>query len=87
MYSSLWVQGFSLVTYFIHSVNVCRTSRAALVVKNPSANAREVGSIPGPARSPGGGNVNPLGTLAWKIPCTEEPGGLQSMGWQRVRRD
>ena len=23
--------------------------------------------------------------LAWKIPWTEEPGGLQSMGWQRVR--
>ena len=21
-------------------------------------------------------------TLAWKIPWTEEPGGLQSMGWQ-----
>ena len=25
--------------------------------------------------------------LAWKIPWTEEPGGLQSMGWQRVRHD
>ena len=25
--------------------------------------------------------------LAWKIPCTEEPGGLQSMGSQRVRHD
>ena len=23
-------------------------------------------------------------TLAWKIPWTEEPGGLLSMGWQRV---
>ena len=22
--------------------------------------------------------------LAWKIPWTEEPGGLQSIGWQRV---
>ena len=22
--------------------------------------------------------------LAWRIPCTEEPGGLQSMGFQRV---
>ena len=20
--------------------------------------------------------------LAWRIPCTENPGGLQSMGWQ-----
>ena len=25
--------------------------------------------------------------LAWKVPWTEEPGGLQSMGWQRVGRD
>ena len=24
--------------------------------------------------------------LAWRIPWTEEPGGLQSMGWQRVSR-
>ena len=24
---------------------------------------------------------------AWKIPRTEEPGGLQSMGSQRVRQD
>ena len=26
-------------------------------------------------------------TLAWKIPWMEEPGGLQSMGSQRVGRD
>ena len=26
-------------------------------------------------------------TLAWKIPWTEDPGRLQSMGWQRVRHD
>ena len=26
-------------------------------------------------------------TLAWKIPWTEEPGKLQSMGSQRVRYD
>ena len=26
-------------------------------------------------------------SLAWKIPRTEEPGGLQSMGLQRVRRE
>ena len=27
------------------------------------------------------------GILAWKIPWTEEPGGLQSMGSKRVRHD
>ena len=26
-------------------------------------------------------------TLAWKIPCIEEPGRLQSMGLQRARHD
>ena len=26
-------------------------------------------------------------TVAWKITWTEEPGGLQSMGLQRVRHD
>ena len=26
-------------------------------------------------------------TLAWKIPRTEEPGGLQSMGSQKVGHD
>ena len=26
-------------------------------------------------------------TVAWKIPWTEEPGGLQSMGSQRVRHN
>ena len=25
--------------------------------------------------------------LAWRIPCIEEPGGLQSMGVQRVGHD
>ena len=25
--------------------------------------------------------------LAWRLPWTEEPGGLQSMGSQRVRHD
>ena len=25
--------------------------------------------------------------LAWRIPWTEEPGGLQSMGSQKVRHD
>ena len=26
-------------------------------------------------------------TLAWKLPCTEEPGRLQSMGSERVGHD
>ena len=44
-------------------------------------------SIPGLARSPGGGNGSPLHILAWKILWTEEPGGLQWVGSQRAGRD
>ena len=29
--------------------------------------------------------ANPSSILAWRIPQTEEPGGLQSMGSQRVQ--
>ena len=43
--------------------------------------------IPGLGRPPGGGNGTHSSTLAWEIPWTEEPGGLQSMGLQRVRHD
>ena len=47
-------------------------------VKNPSASAEDQGMlclIPGLRRSPGGGNSS---ILAWEIPWTQEPGGLQS---------
>ena len=50
--------------------------------KEPTCNAGNVGSIPGSGRSPGEGNGNPL--HAWRIPWTEEPGGLQSMGLQEL---
>ena len=33
------------------------------------------------------GLATPSSTLAWRIPWTEEPGGLQSTGLQRVRHD
>ena len=36
---------------------------------------------------PEGKNGNPLSSLACKIPWTEEPGGLQYMGSQRVAHD
>ena len=47
---------------------------------------RDLGSIPGLGRSPGRGHrsIPICSILAWKIPCTEEPGGLQSMGSLRV---
>ena len=44
-------------------IKLLRASLVALVIKNPPANAgdtRDVGSIPGLGRSPGGGRGNPL---------------------------
>ena len=49
-------------------------------VKHPPASAGDEGLIPGLGRSPGGGNATHSSILAWEIPWTEEPGGLQSMG-------
>ena len=67
------------------------------VVKNPPAKAGDVESIPGLERSPRPRLQHPppgdsleeerathSSILDWKIPWTEEPGGLQSMGSQRV---
>ena len=55
--------------------------------KASARTAGDPGLIPGSGRSPGEGNGTRSSTLAWKIPRTEEPGGLQSMGSQRVGQD
>ena len=58
------------------------------VVKNPLANAGDVGSIPELGRSPIVGNGTPLQYSCLENPMDrEEPGGLQSTGLQRVRHD
>ena len=52
-------------------------------LKNPLDNAgdpRDEGLIPGSRRSPGGVMATLSSILAWEIPWTEEPGGLQSTG-------
>jgi len=54
------------------------------VVKNPPANEGEAGSL---------GQTDALekematysSIVAWKIPWTEEPGGLQSIGSKKIR--
>ena len=60
------------------------------MVKNQAANAgdiRDMGLIPGLGRSPEKGMAIHYSLLAWRIPWTEEPGGLHSMGSQRVRHN
>ena len=66
----------------------CWVSQVVLVVKSLPANAgviRTVGSIPGSGRSPEESMATHSSILAWKIPWMEEPGGLQSIGSQRVK--
>ena len=45
------------------------------------------GSIPGLRRSLEKGMAVHSSLLAWRIPWTEEPGGIQSMGSKTVRHD
>ena len=55
---------------------------------NPPSNEGDAGWIPGSGRSPGGGNGDPLQYCCLgSLTNREEPGRLQSMGSQRVRRD
>ena len=54
-----------------------------LVVKNPPANAGDLGLIPVSGRCSGKRNGNHSSILIWEIPWTEEPDGLQSMGSQK----
>ena len=59
-------------------LSLLRASQVALVVKHPPANAgnwRDVGSIPGSGRYPGGGHGNPL-----KLSCLEN--SVNRGAWQ-----
>ena len=66
-----------------------RASQVAIVVKNPLANARGVGLIPGSGRSPGGGHGNPLQYSCLKNPINRgaEPATVQRItkNWIQLR--
>ena len=61
-----------------------------LVGKESTSNAEDAGDagcilgLEGPLEE---GMATYFSILAWRIPRTEEPGGLQSIGLQRVRHD
>ena len=61
----------------------------ALVIKNSPANAgdiRDVGSVPGSGRSPGGGNGNPLQSSCLDNPMDKGAWWLHGVpkGWTRL---
>ena len=89
-YHHYWVGQFLLIQYFIKKKKKkkYRASQMALVVKNPRAgDTWDMGLITGSGRCPAGELGNPLQYLAWRIPWTEEPGRLQSVGSHRVGYD
>ena len=62
-----------------------------LIVKESACNEGDTGDmnlIPGSGRCPGEGLARIVSSiLAWKLSWTEEPGGLQSIGLQKVSHD
>ena len=60
------------------------------MVRNLPAKAKDIrdaGSIPGSGRSLEEGMETHSSIISWRIPWTEELGGLQSTELKRVRRD
>ena len=74
------VQGLQRMNSFYLIIKLLRITCSA-------GDTGDVGSIPGSGKSPGGGNGNPFQYSPLQNPWTKEPGGVQSMGLQRVRRD
>ena len=84
-------EGWSADFYFKEQTIICQlavglgASQVALMVKNPPANAGDIRDVVWPL-----GQEDPLeegmaahsSTRAWRIPWTEDPGGLQSIASQ-----
>ena len=73
-----------------NNLTLDRPIQGASLMAQPgdTGDTEDAGSIPGLGRSPGEGNGNSLPSiLAWKIPWTDKPDRLQSIGSQRVGHD
>ena len=60
------------------------------MINNLPANAgdvRDAGSVSGSGDPLEEGTAADSSILAWRIPWTEEPGGLRSLGWHKVGHD
>ena len=77
------------VLYVLTTYNICslRASQS-LCDKESTCQCKKWGFNPWVRKIPWGRKQQPTPVfLAWEIPWTEEPGGIQSMGSQRVRHD
>ena len=80
LYMCQWVFPKNKNFFFINHNMIIKGFPGDADGEESTCNAGNLGSIPGLGRSPGEGNGNPLHIPAWRIPWTEEPGGLQSLG-------
>ena len=85
-------KGSHIQSFFLFSSISLSTSHSVLYLLSGGSDAKEfacsagdLGSIPGSGRFPRERMATHFSILAWRIPWTEEPGRLQSMGPQRVR--
>ena len=78
-FCSTWVANMVIIVIYICLFS---DSQVTLMIKNPPTNA---GDIRGVHLKKGMATHSNI--LAWRIPWTEEPGGLQFIGLQRVRHD
>ena len=77
-------------TSFVWASENLWASQVALMVKEPICQCKKhkrCRLIPGSWRSPGRGMATRSSILAWRIPWTEEPGELQSVGLRRLRNN
>ena len=79
-----------LLQFISKSVLLMFHSGAFLVAqthRESVCNVKDLGSIPGSGISLEKGTATHSSILAWRMPWTEEPDGLQSFWWQTVRQD
>ena len=70
-----------------HGVDITHWDFQGYSGKESTCQFRRCKLIPGSGKSPGGGNGNPIQYSCLEILWPEEPGGLQSIGSQRVGHD
>ena len=78
------------IWYITENCYTCKGEKGAFMLfngKESTCQAGDLGLILGLERNPGEENAAHCSILTWEIPWTEDPGGLQSIGSQRVRHD
>ena len=78
---------YSIYSIQQRSAELLKKAKRGSDGKEPACNAGDLGLIPGLRRSLEKEVATHSSILAWRIPWTEEPDGLQSMGLQRVRHN